>query len=333
MDDSQRLAAEELGRIGRLGGRGRTGARVLRSRKGDQAILPRPCYKTAMRTASANPIDRALWFIESRFKQELGLEAIADAAGLSRYHLSRSFPAAMGLPLSAYLRGRRLSVAAEQLAAGAPDILVVALGVGYGSHEAFTRAFGQHFGLTPEAVRQRGSTHGLALTEARTMSTQFLELAEPTFIEGPARRIAGLSTHYLCTQSGAIPEQWQRFIPYIGHVPGQRGNVAYGVIFNADDDGNFDYLAGVEVGGTAPLPPTLVEMHLAAQRYAVFSHAGHISTMRSAFNTIWNRWLPASPYRLARAPVLERYPEHFDSRTGNGGYEMWIPLEAGNAGG
>jgi AraC family transcriptional regulator len=52
-----------------------------------------------------------------------------------------------------YARGRRLSEAARALAAGAPNILEVALAAGYGSHEAFTRAFRRQFGVPPEALR------------------------------------------------------------------------------------------------------------------------------------------------------------------------------------
>ena len=54
-----------------------------------------------------------------------------------------------------YARARRLTEAARVLAKGAPDILNVALEADYGSHEAFTRAFRDHFGMTPEAVRTR----------------------------------------------------------------------------------------------------------------------------------------------------------------------------------
>ena len=51
---------------------------------------------------------------------------------------------------------RRLSEAARVLANGSPDILTVALDFGYGSHEAFTRAFRDQFGMTPESVRAQG---------------------------------------------------------------------------------------------------------------------------------------------------------------------------------
>jgi AraC family transcriptional regulator len=63
------------------------------------------------------------------------------------------------------------------------------------------------------------------------------------------------------------------------------------------------------------------------QRYAVFSHGEHISTIRRTINTIWNHWLPASGLKAADAPSFERYGENFDSLTGNGGFEIWVPIK------
>jgi AraC family transcriptional regulator len=62
------------------------------------------------------------------------------------------------------------------------------------------------------------------------------------------------------------------------------------------------------------------------QRYAVFSHREHISTIRRTISTIWNHWLPASGHKLADAPSFERYDEKFDSVTGDGGLEIWVPI-------
>lgn len=99
--------------------------------------------------------NKSLWYIESHLSGELSLEAIATVIGVSRFHVSRAFSLTVGCSLASYVRGRRLSEAARALAGGAPDILAVALDTGYGSHEAFTRAFRQQFGLTPEAYASR----------------------------------------------------------------------------------------------------------------------------------------------------------------------------------
>jgi AraC family transcriptional regulator len=129
--------------------------------------------------AALNPIARALWFIESHFAQDITLDDVAAVAGVSRYHLSRTFGLATGCGLMAYVRARRLSEAARALAAGAPDILAVALDWGYGSHEAFSRAFREQFDLTPDAVRTRGHVHDLSLMEALLMDDSMLTTLDP----------------------------------------------------------------------------------------------------------------------------------------------------------
>jgi AraC family transcriptional regulator len=58
----------------------------------------------------------------------------------------------------------------------------------------------------------------------------------------------------------------------------------------------------------------------------VFSHRGHVSTMRSTVYTIWNKWLPASGYKVADAPDFERYDESFDAESGRGTIEIWLPI-------
>src|SRR5580698_2774858 len=100
-----------------------------------------------------NPAQKALWFIESHLADTLTLDDISGVAGVSRFHMVRAFGAATGFSVMRYVRARRLSEAARALAGGAPDILSLALEADYGSHEAFTRAFRDHFGITPETVR------------------------------------------------------------------------------------------------------------------------------------------------------------------------------------
>jgi len=153
------------------------------------------------------------------------------------------------------------------------------------------------------------------------------ELAEPRFETRKAFLVAGLSARYDYEScGGGIPAQWQRFGPYIGSVAGQVGSDAYGVRYNSDDNG-LDYLCGVEVGEFSQLPPELSRVRVPANRYAVFTHRGHISAIRSTWATIWNTWLANSGHQLADAPDFERYDSRFDPRSGNGEVEIWVPLK------
>jgi AraC family transcriptional regulator len=227
------------------------------------------------------------------------------------------------------VRGRRLSEAARSLANGAPDILTVALDAGYGSHEAFTRAFRDQFGITPEAVRAGRHLDDIELVEPIKMNESLIaNLEPPRFENGKLLLVAGLGERYNDETGAGIPAQWQRLQPFFGSIPGQVGQAAYGVCCNGDDEGNFDYVAGVEVSDFSELPAEFSRVRIPAHRYAVFSHRGHISSIRGTWKTIWNKWLPESGHEVADAPIFERYGEEFDPRTGMGGFEIWIPLKA-----
>ena len=274
-----------------------------------------------------NPAQKALWYIESHLADPLTLEQIAVIGGVSRFHMVRAFAAATGLSVMRYVRTRRLSEAARALAGGAPDILHLALDADYGSHEAFTRAFREHFGVTPETVRGLAKLDTLQLQEPIIMDSTVIDnLQPPRFETGKALLVAGPGERYTWESGAAIPGQWQRFHQKVDEIPHRVGKVAYGVCCNGDDSGNFDYIAGVEVSDFSGLPREFSRVRIPEQRYAVFSHKDHISTIRRTVNTIWNHWLPASGLKAADAPSFERYDENFDPVTGNGGLEIWVPI-------
>lgn len=274
------------------------------------------------------PVQKAIWFIESHYAGDIGLDEVAAIGGVSRFHMSRAFGAATGHSVMGYVRARRLTRAAGMLADGAPDILAVALDAGYGSHEAFTRAFRDRFGITPEAVRANGTVPQPLIMEPIKMDESFVDnLAQPRFVDRDALLVAGFGERYTSETSHAIPSLWQRFGPHFGNVPGQKGMSGYGVCCNFDDD-SFEYIAGVEVSDFSELTPEFSRLRIPPQRYAVFATTDHISMIRRITNTVWSKWLPTSGHQAADGPNFELYPESFDPVTGNGGYELWIPIKS-----
>lgn len=273
-------------------------------------------------------IERAVWFIENRFADPITLDDVAAVSGVSRFHFSRSFGAITGYSVTSYIRGRRLTWAATKLVAGAPDILAVALDAGYSSHEAFTRAFRDHFGQTPEQVRSTGVNDPSMLVEPlRIEQALSVDLPQPRIEAGSAMRIAGFAERYRFETNQGIPALWQRFKPYLGNMPGQRGQYSYGVVADFDEDGSFGYLAGVEVLASADLEEGMGFIDVPPQSYAVFVHEGHISTMRHTAFAIWAQFFPASPLIPTSGPSFERYGSDHDPTTGFGLVEVWVPIQ------
>ena len=276
------------------------------------------------------PVQKALWHIETRLDApDLSLAGVARLSGVSRFHLTRAFHVTLGLTPMAYVRARRLSLAAKALAGGAPDILQVALSAAYGSHEAFTRAFREAFGLTPESLRQSGDISRLKLMEPIRMTDPAQKALEPPRIVEDAApfTVMGINQTYPYNAPPAgIPAQWMRLIPHLGQIPGQKGSVTYGVVHN-DRAGTFDYMCAVEVAAGAVSPDGFTRLEIPGGRYALYIHKGHIAGLPATFAAIWNGGLAAAGLSPRRQPVLERYGPEFDAMRGDGQMEIWIPVE------
>lgn len=191
--------------------------------------------------AEMSVVAKALWFIEGQFSRCPSLDDIAAASGTTRFHLSRSFRWATGQPVMAYVRGRRLTEAYKSLTDGTPSILGLALEAGYSSHEAFTRAFRDQFGLTPEQVRNGLTVDRKLLVEPIRMdNTKRFELEEPRLEYRDGITIAGLGARFRLDEIQNIPALWQKFQQYegsLGEIPG----LWYGVCGEWGEDGEDFY--------------------------------------------------------------------------------------------
>lgn len=270
---------------------------------------------------------KGLWIIERNLRDDLSLDDIADACGVSRFHLAHAFASGIGIPVMQYVRLRRLSRAALALAEQSEDILSVALDAGYGSHEAFTRAFKAQFGVTPETVRKRGSTEMLVITPAATFSsTSDAKLADPRFVDGQPMILAGLSRAQTLSRVENIPALWREFMMnFYGGIHGKTG-LPISVTSSMDGEGNFLYLTATEVARAVSLAGELTLMKIPAQRWVVFLHADHVRKIGETYNAIFNRWMPDNNRTMSNGPWLERHMPTFDPRTGEGGVEIWLPL-------
>jgi AraC family transcriptional regulator len=175
--------------------------------------------------------------------------------------------------------------------------------------------FGAEF--TPELRKQEAG-----------IRAQTLGLGEVRFERTKEMLLAGLRGSYTIETRGKIPAQWERFAPSIGKVPGQIGEICYGVCWNMSPERGFDYLSGVQVTDTKGLPSEFATVRLAAREYAVFAHRDHVSAIDHTLDKIWREWVPQAGLKVASAPCFERYGKEFDPQTGMGGMEIWIPLDA-----
>ncbi|MGF6489698.1 GyrI-like domain-containing protein [Pseudomonas frederiksbergensis] len=154
------------------------------------------------------------------------------------------------------------------------------------------------------------------------------EKAEPRFENGHFMLIAGLGGRFTADTTKAIPDLWEKFIPEMGKIPGQKSEVTYGICCNPDGKGGFEYIAGVEISKLDDLPEKYRWIEVQPQKYAVFEHKGSLDTLPQTFQYIWKTWLPKSGHEAADAPEFERYSEDFNPKLNTGVLEIWLPLKA-----
>ena len=283
---------------------------------------------------------RAVDFIEEHLLESVALADAAKQAGFSLHYFSRLFRVLTGETFGSYLRARRLTVAAERLAAGsakagagAPKLIELAFDCGYDSQEAFTRAFKRWFGVTPGAYRRKRPVATLRWRrriDAETLThLQEVLCMEAEICEIDSFVVVGVREHFDEETKSGIPALWDRFLPLLPDIPHKRPST-YGVCTNASpEDGSLDYVAGVAVERVDRLPPGTIAETVPRQTYAVFKHQIHTldlhKELQPTVRWIWSTWLPASQFEYVGGPDFERYPADFEPTPGKY-LEIMVPV-------
>ena len=121
--------------------------------------LSRLCDTVCKGVNNMEWIDRfneAINYLDAHLTDEIDPARLGEIAGCSSYHFQRMFTYLAGMPMSEYLRRRKMSLAAVDLQGGGAKIIDVALKYGYNSPTAFNRAFQSVHGIAPSAVRDEG---------------------------------------------------------------------------------------------------------------------------------------------------------------------------------
>jgi AraC family transcriptional regulator len=278
------------------------------------------------------PIRRALRFVEANLDKPVTLETVAHAACLSAWHFHRLFSTVVGEPPMAYLRRRRLSIAAQRLKNGAPSVLDVALSVGFESQAAFTRAFSGQFGVPPGRF-QKGGPLAIAhiyepVNPAALRTTG--EPMKPRMIDLPSFVVTGRAGKFTPRTMPQIPQLWAEFAPLIDNIPGRTGESTYGVIAASDraesDEPCCEYIACVQVDPTARPPETMKRFEVPPARYAVFTFDDHISRITQFVDRVYSEWFPATGLQAVEGPHFELYDERWNPETGTGPVEYHVPV-------
>ncbi|RZI93999.1 MAG: AraC family transcriptional regulator [Microbacterium sp.] len=282
-------------------------------------------------------LNRVVDHIDDHLTEDIDIARLARDLGTTEYHLRRMFSALAGLPLSEYVRRRRMTVAVADVL-GDDDLLTIAVRYGYGSTEAFARAFRAVHGAGPGDVRRDGGplrTHTrlrfrLTVEGNTTMHTRLTD--KPAFrLIGHAARVPliheGANPHIQAHIAALPAAEHERLKALSSIEPRGLLQVSADVSPDYTEGSELTYLHGVAVDRDAETPGDLDVIDVAAGTWAVFRVEGpYPAALQSTWAATAAEWFPAQPWRLREGPsivaVLDRSP---DFRTAT--CELWLPVE------
>lgn len=278
-------------------------------------------------------MNRAVVYIEERLDGALNLAQAAQQARCSIYHFQRIFLVMTNVPLSEYVRRRRLSKAAFELQSSDIKVIDLALKYGYNSPTAFTRAFQAMHGMPPAAVRTTAAAVKAYPPISFQISIKGAVEMEYKIIEKEEFRVVGVKCHTtmedgFCMRE--IPEFWNKchaenVLPKLTPLMAGQPAGVLGVNYNADINQNeLDYY--VAVCSEAPTPDGMEELTIPAATWAVFSCFGPLpDAMQSLQNRVLTEWLPSSGYAFGMGVNIEVYCGE-DIHASDYRCEVWLPV-------
>ncbi|MEZ7890507.1 MAG: AraC family transcriptional regulator [Candidatus Wallbacteria bacterium] len=285
-------------------------------------------------------VNSAIEYIESNLENDINLEKIAEEICFSPYHFHRIFKAMSGDSVIDYLRKRRMTQAAVKLINTQDRIIDIALTFKFDSQEAFTRAFKKTFKETPGRYRANGKRRAL-YERPRITIESLLHISkggvsmEPKIITKKAFKVIGIRKQ-TCLKNNIIPQMWNEFFPRVGEIKNREGIDYYGIcetndIDTADlfnDETFFNELVCVAVKNFDHIPAGMVTKEIPEQKYAVFTHKGPLSTLRSTYDFIYKTYFPKSGHEIVRADDFELYDDRFTGpNEPNSEFDIYVPIK------
>ena len=290
-------------------------------------------------------IQLTLDHIEAHLSEEIKIENLAQLASLSQFYYQRLFSRLVKRPVNEYIRLRRLAKASEALQDKNKRILDIALDFGFSSHETFTRAFKDTFGMTPEDYRANPVRLNQFIKPQLLLNYTLVDENVPLVADGIVLEMTRrnlLSSQYFigltveepfdqmpgggATGVDALGKLWDTFHNNKSSILNLKENGdELGVMYAGTKDGYYRYFAGAEAT-TNKVTEGYSSWELTAGEYIICSFEAEnfehlvMDAVYKAHKYMFETWLPN--YKLVSKPfAVERYPSHSPETTS---MEVWV---------
>lgn len=274
-----------------------------------------------------NRLNESIDYIEKHLTAEISYEELGKIACCSSYHFQRMFTYMAGIPLSEYIRRRRMSLAAVDLQDKNAKIINIAEKYGYRSPTAFNRAFQSIHGIAPSAVKNEGVSIKTYPPIQFKITIKGAEEMNYRIERKESFRVIGVSAplHKEIEKNFAVvPQMWQKAstdgtIPKLAAKMNSFPKGLLGISACGDEEQWRYYIAVASTESAEEME----EYTIPSTTWAIFSGEGTNQSIQELEQRIVTEWLPTSGYEYGNAPDIEVY---LNPDPQNAKYEVWIPV-------
>ncbi|MFJ9952128.1 GyrI-like domain-containing protein [Kitasatospora sp. NPDC091207] len=281
-------------------------------------------------------VNRAMEYVEEHLDGAIDAAELARIARTSEYHFRRMFSALAGMPLSEYVRRRRLTVAGAEVLAGERTLLDVAVRYGYTSGEAFARAFRAMHGVGPGEARRGGAVLRSQPRMSFRLVVEGSSSMEYRIVEKPAFRVVGRRARVPLVHEGVnpaiaafirgiAPEVVDRIAALSDQDPDGVVSVTEFFSDSREEGVELDYYHAVVAGADTVVPDGLDVREVPAGTWAVFSTTGAFPrALQEMWRDVYTQWFPSNPYETRPGPEIlrTRFPSD-----GVAEAQLWVGVE------
>jgi len=266
-------------------------------------------------------MNSAISYIEENLDGDISYERIAQLAHSSRHHFQRMFSYIIGMPLSEYIRRRRLTKAAFDLQNG-DKVIDVAMKYGYDSPTAFTRAFHAIHGLSPSAAQAPGTSLKAFPSISLQLTIKGVHQIDYRIVEKKAFRAIGIRQKINVSEGDFFIVNFsQAEQKLVDSIKSDISDDLLGLYIEEDDcESGFYYFCKES---NEPVPSDMFVLEIPNYTWAVFTGVREAAASEDLFHRIYTEWLPTANYNLTSNLEIEVYSK---AESDEQKYEIWLPV-------
>lgn len=268
-----------------------------------------------------NELQKAIDYIEDNLENNINFEIVAKEVGMSAFYFHRIFSSVIGISPTAYIRNRRLTVAAQEISKNNENILDIALKYGFESHEAFSRAFKNFHGGVPKMAKTDGNEFKNFSKANLDIEVNANNILSYRIESKDIIKISAFFRKFNIENKDEIPKYWKELKESrtLEKISNNYKKDLLGICIGTQSDFEYKYGIGIEQTEDVETNIEMETIEIPKSAWVVFKCKGQDEkNINELWTRIYKEFFITSSYKQCMDIDFELYD---DENT-----EIWIPI-------